>query len=639
MGSARPPTPNPSDTSVRLGGTSAFPAIADYALIGDCRSAALVSRAGSIDWLCWPRFDSPAVLAALLDRRRGGLWRIAPLADSLRRSTREYLDGTNVLRTTFECDGGTLQLTDLMPVSSEQVKRETLQPAHEIIRHVACTSGEVELEMEFSPRELYGLRALRLRQRGSLGIQGESGRGVYWLRSQTPLNLADNMARAQVRLRAGQSLDFSFSYSEDAPAVLPPLGHWTGERIRDSVAWWRQWAARAEYDGPHRDAILRSALALKLLTYAPSGAIIAAVTTSLPEQVGGSLNWDYRYCWLRDASMTVRALMGLGYREEADAFVGWLLNATRLTRPQLRILYTLFGEIAPHERDLKYLEGYRGSRPVRIGNAARHQLQLDVYGEVLDAMGQFAFHGGEFHRGSATALVNTGKYVASNWNQPDQGIWEPRERPEDHTHSRVLCWTALDRLITLAKEKKLDGAPVDDFIRERDRIAQQVHEQAWNERIQSYASTLGGDQLDASLLLMSYYGFERADSPRMRATYQAITQQLRAPDNLLYRYLNGPKEGAFGICSFWEVEYLALGGGTLQQASDLFAHLLKLRNDVGLYAEEIDPRGGAALGNFPQAFTHVGLISAAMSIVERMRGETPLAHRKPGKSRQVEEAA
>ncbi len=617
---------------------TAAPHIGDYAIIGDCRSAALVARNGSIDWLCWPRFDSSSVFARLLDNERGGFWQIAPSDASNFRSSRAYIPDTNVLRTTFTSTSGSVELTDLMPVMREEAKRHVPSPDHELIRQVHCTNGEVELEIAVHPRTEYGHRDVRLKQLGALGIQFEAGRGVYYLRSSIPLKLADGCATATFRLKQGESANFSLTYSEVSPLVLPPLGNWICQRVEETIGWWTRWAARAKYSGPHRDAVVRSALALKLLTYAPSGAVIAAATTSLPEQIGGSLNWDYRFCWLRDASLTVRALIGLGYNHEAAAFIDWLLTATRLTQPELRILYTVYGNNSHREKTLDYLSGFRNSHPVRIGNAARKQLQLDVYGEVLDAVAQYAFHGGEFDRSTQKDIVGIGRYVAEHWNEPDQGIWEPRQGPQDHTHSRVLCWTALDRLLALGEKNCVAGVPTALFKCERENIARQVKDRAWNPELNSYVSTLGGSDLDASLLLMSYYGFEPADSPRMQATYRAIRNQLAAGNYLLRRYINGPSEGAFGICSFWETDFLALGGGTLQHSQKLFEELLKFRNDVGLYAEEIDPETGEALGNFPQAFTHVGLVSAALSITERMQGRTQLPHRE-AQSEEASQAA
>jgi GH15 family glucan-1,4-alpha-glucosidase len=416
-------------------------------------------------------------------------------------------------------------------------------------------------------------------------------------------------------------LQFSLSYSEESPAVLPALGEIARASIERSVKWWQDWAAQAKYPGPYRDAVIRSALALKLLAYAPSGAVAAAVTTSLPERIRGGLNWDYRYCWLRDASLTVRALLGLGYMEETESFITWLLHATRLTQPQLRVLYTLFGETAPREHELD-LTGYFGSQPVRIGNGARHQLQLDVYGEVIEAVAQYAQRHGHFDRNTQKVLVGFGKYVATHWNRPDEGIWEPRSGGANHTHSRLLCWTALDRLLALSDKGLLDGVPRQRFQVERERIRYQIEHRAWNESLQSYVSVLDGDSVDATLLRLPWYGFEEARSSRMKSTYRKIRHELGAGDSLLFRYRSQPPEGAFGICGFWAVEYLALGGGTLPEAYELFDRLLKYENNLGLFAEEIDPETGDALGNFPQAFTHIGLISAALTLEEKERGES-----------------
>jgi GH15 family glucan-1,4-alpha-glucosidase len=599
-----------------------FPAISGYGIIGDCRSAALVSEDGSIDWLCWPRFDSPSIFAALLDRERGGFWRISPR--EWYSVTREYLASSNVLTTTFRTPSGRAVLTDLMPVR----ENSALVPDHEIVRHLRCESGEVEVEIVFAPRGNYGESSVLLQPVGKLGIRLACGRGVYWLRTSISLHIGASglFAFLKTSLKAGDELLFSLTYSENAPSVLPAL-ELLPARMEKCVKWWQSWAAQAQYDGAYRDDVLRSALTLKLLCFSVSGAIIAAPTTSLPERIGGNLNWDYRYCWLRDAALTIRALLELGYWEEATHFLDWMLHATRLTQPELRILYTVFGNSAPKEWESQVLRGYRGSAPVRIGNAARDQLQLDVYGEVIDAAAQFAFRGGYLDREMQKVLVRFGNYVVKHWNVADEGIWEPRNGRRHHTHSRLLCWTALDRLVTLSKQGKLKGANLEEYRKNCDAIQQQITTRCWNENIHSYVSEVDGDQLDASLLLMSWYGFEKADSPRMLSTYRAIRRQLGTNEGLLYRYGNNAQEGTFAICSFWEAEYLALGGGTIQESDGLIRTLLKYKNDLGLYGEEIDGESGETLGNFPQAFTHVGLIGAALSLVQRQKGEQQLAHR------------
>lgn len=596
-----------------------IPKIQDYAIIGDGRASALVSRYGSVDWLCWPRFDSPAIFAALLDRDKGGHWSIAPTSPC--RFERQYIQNTNVLETRFLYGSGQAVLTDLMPVASEQFKRRAMIADHELVRSVVCTEREIEVRVEFQPRAAYGDEAVKLQDLGKLGLRFELGRGVYWLRCSRPLQAESDRVRGTIVLKRGETIEFSLSYSEESPAVLPALGGRVHAAIERSVQWWQQWAARSNYQGPYREMVTRSALALKLLAYAPSGAVTAAATTSLPERMGDSLNWDYRYCWLRDASLTVRALVGLGYMDEVESFLTWLLHATRLTQPELRVMYDVFGGIAPRERELDFLCGYFGSRPVRVGNGARHQLQLDIYGEVIEATAQYANVQGILDRATQKVLIGLGKHVATHWDSPDEGIWEPRGGRENHTHSRLMCWTALDRLLALSDKGILDGAPREEFSRERERIHRQIVMHAWNEKLQSYVNTLEGDGVDATLLRIPWYGFEAADSERMKLTYRRICEQLGTGDGLLYRYARQPAEGAFGICGFWAVEYLALGGGTLPEAHGLFDRLLSYGNDVGLFSEEIDPATGNALGNFPQAFTHVGLISAALTLEEKERGE------------------
>ncbi|HEX5387288.1 MAG TPA: glycoside hydrolase family 15 protein [Gemmatimonadales bacterium] len=610
-------------------------AIGDYALIGDGRSAALVGRDGSIDWLCWPRFDSPSLLGAILDPG-AGRWRIAPAEPF--RSQREYIEHTNVLRTRFHTSTGTISITDLMPVASEEDKKHLLMPEHEILRLIECERGEVDVALLFEPRPGYGLEPARIRNAGKLGVRVEAGAGLLALRADFPLELTnENSARGSVHLRAGGSAHASLTFASRGPAVLPPFGEHSRAAIARTAEWWREWAERICYEGPCREEVIRSALALKLLVYAPSGAVVAAPTTSLPERIGGPLNWDYRYCWLRDASLTVRALFGLGYRDEAHAFVEWLLQATRLTQPRLRVLYDVHGNEPHPERCLDRLDGYCGSRPVRIGNAAAEQRQLDVYGEVVDAVTHFVREGGTLDHDSERLLCDFGNYVCRHWDERDEGIWEPRTGRGHHTHSRVLCWTALDRLLRLHEQGHLDDAPAALLAENRERIRQQVESRAWSPELQSYVAELDGERVDATLLLFAWYGFAPAASDRMRGTYRCIRERLGAgPDNVLlrrYHYeVDGkPAEGAFGVCGFWGAEYLALGGGTVDEACELFERLCGYANDVGLFAEEIDPSTGAALGNFPQAFTHLGVINAALSIVRRREGEAPVEHHVPPK--------
>jgi GH15 family glucan-1,4-alpha-glucosidase len=604
--------------------------IRDYAIIGNSRSAALVSRSGSIDWLCWPRFESPSLFAAILDRAVGGHWSIEPVGAS--RATRRYAGESNVLVTEFETPDGAVRLTDLMPVFSEDEKKHTLVPEHELLRVVECIRGEAEIAMRFEPRPDYGRRSARLRDARGLGIRVEHGSQLYTLRSDAPLALDGEVAAvSRFRLRAGERRRFSLTYDAHGPAVLPALGAASDRAVERSIAWWTNWASRCSYQGPYRACVIRSLLLLKLLAFAPSGAIVAAATTSLPEKLGGDLNWDYRFCWLRDASLTVHELLDLGYPDEAAAFVGWLLHCTRLTRPRLSVLYDVYGELPKRERVLSHLAGYCGSKPVRIGNAAVSQLQLDTYGEVIDAAVQLCRRGAALDRETSSMLRAFGSYACENWNRPDQGIWEPRAMPQHYTHSRVLCWTALDRLLELERSGALEGIPTAKFEENRSLIRRDVEEHGYSTRLQTYTQVLGGDSVDASLLLLGWYGFEDPSSARMRATFRRIRERLEAAPGLLYRYEQSREvgEGAFGICSFWAVEHLARGGGTLADAERWFERLLPFANDVGILAEEIDPVRGEPLGNVPQAFTHVGLISAALAIEERRkRDSSPDAARK-----------
>jgi GH15 family glucan-1,4-alpha-glucosidase len=596
--------------------------IGEHGLIGDGRSAALVSSDGAIDWLCWPRFDSPALFSAILDPKVGGCWRIAPRPPF--RATRRYLTDTCLLQTSFQTDGGEATLTDFMTVASEPDKRRSTVPEHELVRIVECTRGEIELGMLFEPRPGYGARVLPLCARGMLGLRLEDGRHLYTLRVEPdPAGGPADHPLRRLRLRAGQRWCASLTHDAEGPAVLPPLGAAAEERCQSSARWWRAWASRCAYRGPYRAEVVRSALTLKLLSYAPSGALIAAPTTSLPERIGGDLNWDYRYCWLRDAALTVRALFQLGYTDEAAAFVSWLLHSTRLTRPELRVLYDVTGNRPAPEQILGHLRGHRGSRPVRVHNAALQQLQLDAYGEVVDAVAQMARNGYPLDRETRTMLRQFGSVVCHSWQRPDQGIWEPRAEPVHHTHSRALCWVALDRLLDLHARGLLPGVDADSLADHRGRIAQEIEREAWNPDLGSFTDTLKGHSVDASLLLLGWYGVVAPDHPRMRGTFRRIDERLGVGRGLLLRSessRNG-QEGAFAICSFWGAEHLARGGGSLQAAEARFRQLLGFANDLGLYAEEIDPTTGEALGNFPQAFTHLGLLNAAASLEERRQAE------------------
>lgn len=591
--------------------------IQDYAIIGNGRSAALVSRSGSIDWLCWPRFDSPSLFAAILDNQIGGNWQIAPILPA--QITRQYIEGTNVLQTRFLTNSGTIVITDFMSAFSEEEKQHSLQPEHEIIRRVECETGEVEIQVQFNPRPNYARDHLAIQEAGSLGLRIEIGHDLINLRSDLKLVVKDNSASAQTKLKAGDRLDFSLTHTVEGPAVLPPLGDPISEKLALTIAWWQKWSGRITYDGPYRAQVVRSALVLKLLGHAPSGAFSAALTTSLPQSIGGDLNWDYRFCWLRDAAFTVRALFGLGYTEEAEAFVSWLLHSTRLTLPELRVLYDVYGEDIDNDTELPHLKGYAGSYPVRIGNGVRSFFELDVYGEVIEAVTYLVRAGGTLDHETQKMLRGLGEYVCKNWQRPDTGIWEKMTPLRHYTHSKLMCWVALDRLIELQKRGQLKDSPIDTFVEHHRLIRKEIEEKGWNSKIQSYTQVFYGEELDSAVLVMPLYEFDKASSDRMRQTLHRVKERLSPAPGLIYRYEKSTQEGegAFGLCSFWNVEFLARGAGTLGEADHAFNQMLSHANDLGLFSEEIDPKTGDALGNFPQAFTHVGLINAALSLLRK----------------------
>ena len=580
--------------------------IEDYAIIGDTRSIALVSRDGSIDWLCWPQFESRSVFARLLDTDRGGHFVIQP--DAPFRATRRY-DG-NVLITTFTTDSGVAQLTDLMPVMREDEKRQLLSPIRQIVRRIECIDGNVSIAVDYAPRPDYARATPHLEMRRD-AVFCVDGPNVFHLHSDATLTIDGDVARSRFTLARGERRDFALAFDSHAPVVYPNIG----DAIERTKNFWHEWISKLRYDGRYRDAVARSVFALKLMTYAPSGAIIAAPTTSLPERIGGVRNWDYRYCWLRDAAFTVAAMNDLGYSVESAAFVDWLLYATRLTHPSLQILYDVYGESNLPETTLDHLAGYRGSRPVRIGNDARNQFQLDVYAEVLGAAEEHFNDRPEkpLPRDARRMLTRLADIVVKRWREPDCGIWEKRSGRKHHVHAKVMAWAALDCASRVLGDQER-------WLRERAIIKQEVLERGFNAKLNSFVSEYDGDELDAALLYIARVGFLEPDDPRMLGTIDAIRAKL-GRDELIYRYEmrtdDGlpPGEGAFLPCSFWLVEALAIAGRR-DEAREMFEKLIARANDVGLLSEEIDVESGALLGNFPQALTHIGLINAAICLNE-----------------------
>jgi GH15 family glucan-1,4-alpha-glucosidase len=591
------------------------PKIRDYAVIGNGRSAALISNRGSIDWLCWPRFDSASIFAAILDQRIGGSWSIRPLQGT--EVSRRYIDQTNVLETTFSNGSGQIVLIDFMPVTSEKGKKQRLWPEHELVRQIKCVKGEMEVIADFVPRPDYGSRRPKIKNARKFGWRIEIGARVFTLRSEIELVRQGGGLAASMTLKAGETAAFSFSYSAEGPAVVPALGDLIVEKLNLTIDWWQDWASQSNYHGPYERHVVRSALVLKLLSYAPSGAIVAAPTTSLPESIGGDSNWDYRFAWLRDAAFTVHALFGLSYKDDAEAFVDWLLHSTRLTRPKLRVVYDVFGERTPPEKELSHLRGYKDSRPVRIGNAASEQLQLDLYGEVVDAVSHIIGKDEQLDRDTQKMLRQCAEYVCDHWREPDNGMWEYRDQPQHYTHSRLMCWVALDRILKMHARNQLGGIDRKRCEADLAAIRQEIEECAWNPTLQTYTQACGSKIVDASALLLAYHGFEDAASERMQKTHERIRERLVPRAGLVYRNERSLElsEGAFALCSFWEVDFLARSG-KVQEAREIFEAVLRYANDVDLFAEEIDPETGDALGNFPQAFTHLGVINAALSLDE-----------------------
>ena len=596
--------------------------LSDYALIGNSRAAALVSNKGAIAWCCLPEFDSPSIFAAILDPEVGGSFSICP--QSAFRSKQNYLPDTNVVETHFTCENGEARLLDCFIALTEEEKRKTLFPDHEILRVVEGISGEVTFRMEYEPRTYYGKNAAELRDYQQLGIRLYFKENTYSLLSTLETGKmqvinSKSKAIAAFVVKPGERVIFSLSYSSQNPAILPELKTTGFARLEQTVAYWKNWIGRCQYRGVYEEQVKRSALTLKLLTHAPSGAIIAAPTTSLPEKVGGERNWDYRYCWLRDASFTTRALVKLGFEEEAHAYMDWILHATQLTRPELQVVYSVFGHANLKEEELNWLAGYKNSRPVRIGNGAHAQFQFDVYGEVLDAVFAYAPLVSSFASETRKFLLGLGEIICKQWDKPDNGIWEERSDNKHHTHSKVMAWVGLDRLVKLAETYHWKNVPLEKFKKAASLIYQEVEAFGFNPEIGAYTREFNGNNLDASLLVLPLVEFCEATSPRMVSTTKLIKEQL-TKSNLVYRYKNvddglAGEEEAFGICNFWLAESLAKAGN-LDEAITLFESTLQLASPAGLLSEEMAPETGDLLGNYPQGFTHIGLINAALTINE-----------------------
>ena len=596
--------------------------IASYALLSDCNSAALVGIDGAIDWLCLPRFDSPAVFSRLLGMDAGH-WSIRPAGQF--RAERRYRPGTLVLETTFTTDSGSVRVTDAMAFAEGQRHHALgLDAPHEVLRLVQSVSGSVEVVMELAPRPEYGLVRPLLRGTGD-GGRTFGGPNQIAVRAGVPVEVENSTMRAAFTVEAGSSVAFSMRWAAaDARRPEPSPPETVAARIEDAAEGWRSWEGDHDiYEGPHRDLVRMSSRVLKALTYRPTGAIVAAPTTSLPETVGGERNWDYRYAWVRDASLTMEALYIGTCSDEVENFVSFMTSsAGGHTRAddELQIMFGIAGEHDLSERELPHLGGWRDSQPVRIGNGAWTQKQLDVYGELLIALDLYSAKLGDLHPEIQRFACYLADAAARGWTSKDAGMWEMRGEPRHHLSSKVLCWAALDRAVRLAPRLGPEARP-DEWAAERDAIREAVLERGWSEARQAYAQSFDSDELDAAALLMPLVGFLPADDPRMRSTIEAIARDL-TDDGLVLRYRNTEglnadgltgEEGTFVICSFWLVSCLAKAG-EVDRAEELFDRLAGYANDVGLIAEEIDTRNGELLGNFPQAFSHIGLITAAWQI-------------------------
>jgi GH15 family glucan-1,4-alpha-glucosidase len=582
--------------------------IRDYAVIGDGRTAAVVALDGTIDWLCLPDLDSPSVFAAALDATRGGSFCLLPEAPF--EAEHRYEPDSNVLQRTFTTAAGVVRVTDAMLLPGSE-----LGPARELARRVDGLAGAVRMRWQVEPRFEYGRLQASIGMRSGVPV-ATSGRLALavanWNAGEPQCEPGSISGRFQ--LAAGESALLALCAAYQEPLVLPTRGQ-VEERLDATRTFWRDWAAARAYAGPWREAVVRSALELKLLMYAPSGAIAAAATASFPERVGGERNWDYRFCWVRDAAFTLAGLLNVGCSHEADAFFWWLLHASQLTHPRLQVLYRLDGRTDASEETLA-LSGYANSRPVRIGNHAVAQRQLDIYGDYMQTAWLYQRAGGRLDADTARRLAETADLVFRIWREPDSGIWEVRSAPTHFTQSKMMCWVALDRAIDLANAGFIPARNAARWRAEAASIREFVERHCWSERLHSYVRFAGGEELDASLLLAAALGYDDPREKRLGSTIDAIRREL-GHGPLLDRYtgedgLSG-REGSFVCCSFWLVEAMARAGRT-EEAATLMDELVGLANDVGLYSEEIEPRSGEFLGNLPQALVHLALISAATAI-------------------------
>lgn len=610
--------------------------ISDYAVIGDCHTAALISSQGSIDWLCLPRFDSAAMFLRLLDDQRGGY--CAVQVDGAGTS-RRYLPRTNILETTFQTWRGTLVVTDFMPVHAPAALGDFGQDAateHRLIRWLRCQWGEVEFAVEVKPTFEYAERGipLRLDREGESVIVAHGGNDV--LHIQLPgerLQAGGGCVTGRVKLRAGESVPLVLTYLSAGQQLAPLHAEGAEGALARTQQYWEKWCDGFSYEGEYAEVVQRSALALKLMVYEPTGAIVAAPTTSLPEVIGGARNWDYRFCWLRDATFTLIALMNLGYYGEARDFLHYLRRT--VSSENFQVLFRVDGSADVGERDLAALEGYRQSRPVRVGNAAAQQQQLDIFGEILHCLYLYAAHpetgvtAQSFWSEFGNMVRQTASQVVSSWRNPDRGIWEMRGESRQFVYSKGTCWLALDRAIRLAQQAGAQAeADTAQWRHERDALYDSFIQKGFNPHVGAFVQSYGSTELDASVLRLPLMGVIDANDPKMLSTIEQVERRL-TQDGFVFRYTGNDglpgREGAFAACSFWLVDNYALCG-RLKDAHRLFRRLISFANDLGLISEELDAESGAQLGNFPQAFTHIALINAAVRLAAARHGRKSVTH-------------
>jgi GH15 family glucan-1,4-alpha-glucosidase len=594
--------------------------IEDYAVIGDLHTAALIGRDGSLDWGCLPRFDAPAAFCAILGDPSHGSWQLGPRGDGCAPAThRRYVGDSLVLESTWVTADGTLRITDFMPPAEEHTAHHP-----RVVRVVEAGSGRVAVRSRLRPVFDYGRARPRLLPVGERHV-AVAGPDALWLDTAVPTTIRDGALVTDFTVTEGDTITLTLTYRDSHRE--PPAADDPNEALARTLAYWQRWVDQCTYRGEYREAVVRSLITLKALTYAPTGGIVAAPTTSLPEDIGGVRNWDYRFCWLRDTALTLGSLLRAGYREEARDWAAWLLRAVAGDSSTLQIMYGIAGERRLPEFELAHLPGYEGSAPVRIGNGAADQLQLDVYGEVTEALHLARRRGLTADETAADLQLKLIRYLEKHWREPDEGIWEVRGPRRHFVHSKVMAWVAVDRTVKLIESGEVDG-PLDRLRDLRDEIHQDVCEKGFDRERNTFTQSYGSKELDASLLLIPQMGFLPPDDKRVIGTIEAIQRELSTSDGFVLRYpthrgdtsgddnLDGlpGDEGAFLACSFWLADDLAMIG-RVEEARRLFEKLLALRNDLGLLAEEWDPRRRRQVGNFPQAFSHCGLVEAATRLV------------------------